>query len=677
MNSNQRDPLGLVQRRTRTKQLMNMKKSIIGWAGALAMPVALFAAGTAQAGSSTWTTPTEYPSDNTPPWPDWNDSSHWNAGIIPNGVGEIATFDALTNRLNFRITDFSNGAALPGNATSITLGQLVHTGGGRLDSRPYGPVSTIVWDNGASNAVISDTFNGEFLLAHNHTLTSTLEITRPGGQTRLQQKISGPGGIILSGNQEFVLGETGIVNTFEGGVTVLDTCRIDVRRTTATGTGAFTFTSTSTANSRITPRNNWSGGAFANKIVVEAGGFGWIRDEGGDPDREFSGALTGGGAMKLDSRNSLWMFTGTNMLSGTLTVVGDGAADLLYGVAGVFNTNSSIVLDNAAVFHITAADVFDDSATVTLDATSFFNVGTGLNEGIGSGLLTVDGAVIADGAYTNAEPWIEGDGTITVGASGSFPLTITPAVSPATGYDLKWESQAGMLYDVLSTGDLSEPLVDWDVVEAGIVATPDENTKNVTPVESSLFFRVREYPPPPVELWSENFDLASAPTLPVGWESGAYAGNAGTTAWILGIPTGAATGPSTAFSPDNCVGTNIAGDYLTDANIWLRTPAIDLTGETGAKVVFKEWVDIDDFNLLDIGTVRILDADDLPGTVTVLAVVAANIQGLDPIGWVELSADIPDALGNIVVEFLFESDNDPTDDSSGWYIDDVAVTVDP
>ena len=261
-----------------------------------------------------------------------------------------------------------------------------------------------------------------------------------------------------------------------------------------------------------------------------------------------------------------------------------------------------------------------------------------------------------------------------MGAASFFALTIAP---DGSDLDFGWASQAGMLYRLKSSADLGIDFSSWDLVAEDLPATAPLGTTTIPkPGDARLFYRMEEYPAPPVTVFSENFDLASAPTLPAGWDSGAYAGDAGTTAWILGIPTGAATGPSAAFSPDNCVGTNIAGDYLIDANIWLRTPAIDLTGETGAQVVFKEWVDIDDFNLLDIGTVRVLDADDLP-TVNVLAVVAANIQGLDPAGWVELSADIPNALGNIVVEFLFESDSDPTEDSSGWYIDDVAVTVDP
>ena len=93
-------------------------------------------------------------------------------------------------------------------------------------------------------------------------------------------------------------------------------------------------------------------------------------------------------------------------------------------------------------------------------------------------------------------------------------------------------------------------------------------------------------------------------------------------------------------------------------------------------LVFQQWVDMDDFEVADSGTVRILDAAGLPGTVTELAVVETGITGLDPAGWTEFSAELPgEAIGkSIVVEFLFVSDDDATIMAPGWYIDDVLVT---
>ena len=119
------------------------------------------------------------------------------------------------------------------------------------------------------------------------------------------------------------------------------------------------------------------------------------------------------------------------------------------------------------------------------------------------------------------------------------------------------------------------------------------------------------------------------------------------------------------------------------SDIWLRTPPIDLSTASGATLTFQHWVDIDPFEtagvVADKGTVRVLDASALP-TVSVLETLGAPITGLDPAGWVGFSADFTAAsLGkSVVLEFVFVSDND--DDSgnqvsSGWYLDDVMVTV--
>ena len=82
---------------------------------------------------------------------------------------------------------------------------------------------------------------------------------------------------------------------------------------------------------------------------------------------------------------------------------------------------------------------------------------------------------------------------------------------------------------------------------------------------------------------------------------------------------------------------------------------------------------MDEFNDLDRGTVRVLDA----ATLVELAVVEAVITGLGALDWDEFSADLPaEALGKIVLlEFQFVSDGDDIFDASGWYIDDVVVTI--
>jgi hypothetical protein len=108
----------------------------------------------------------------------------------------------------------------------------------------------------------------------------------------------------------------------------------------------------------------------------------------------------------------------------------------------------------------------------------------------------------------------------------------------------------------------------------------------------------------------------------------------------------------------------------------LRTPAIDLSTAMAATVIFQQWVDMDEFLNLDHGAVRVLVASGLPGTVTELGVVQADITGFLN-GWAEFSAELPAAaLGqSIVLEFGFRSDGDDVVAAAGWYIDDVVVTI--
>ncbi|HIG26346.1 MAG TPA: hypothetical protein EYQ50_00540 [Verrucomicrobiales bacterium] len=263
-----------------------------------------------------------------------------------------------------------------------------------------------------------------------------------------------------------------------------------------------------------------------------------------------------------------------------------------------------------------------------------------------------------------------------LGLLASFEILSVSYDPPLQEITLSWESQPGMLYNLRSSPNLMGDISTWALVEGNIPATPDINTKTVPrPDDSVLFYRVEQFPKPPVTALSEDFD--ASPNLPAGWTAGANVGDTGTTNWELGNPAGG-PGPSSANSGANCIGTNLASNYGISSDIWLRSPAaIDLTTATRATLVFHQWVDMDDYDLGDTGTVRVLDAAGLPGVVTELAVVRKNIQGLAPAGWVEFSAKLPAAaLGKTVaLEFRFVSDFVLDADESGWYIDDVVVTV--
>jgi hypothetical protein len=208
------------------------------------------------------------------------------------------------------------------------------------------------------------------------------------------------------------------------------------------------------------------------------------------------------------------------------------------------------------------------------------------------------------------------------------------------------------------------------LVEGNTPADPPTNAKVIRrPGGPTRFYRIEEFPPPPLTLFSENFD--GGPELPAGWETGANTpSDTGTTRWEPGDPTGGSlTGPQGANSAPNCVGTNIATDYGTDTDIWLRSPGtIDLTTANAATLVFQQFRDIE--ALFDLGLIRVLKASDGSQLGPDLRNPTDGTGG-----WEKITADLPsEALGEIIkLEFSFQADN--FGNQAGWYIDDVTVTI--
>ena len=143
----------------------------------------------------------------------------------------------------------------------------------------------------------------------------------------------------------------------------------------------------------------------------------------------------------------------------------------------------------------------------------------------------------------------------------------------------------------------------------------------------------------------------------------------GNTNWERGSPNGS-TGPLTgADGSANAWCTNL-GDYGTDSDISLRSPAIDLTGVVAAELSFEAYRDGDGFG--DFASVRFLRAAD---QVQLGAETSIDMTTFD-INWTVQTIPVEaEAIGeSIMIEFNFVSDSSP-DVFSGLSIDNVVVSV--
>nr|NIP96957.1 hypothetical protein [Akkermansiaceae bacterium] len=126
--------------------------------------------------------------------------------------------------------------------------------------------------------------------------------------------------------------------------------------------------------------------------------------------------------------------------------------------------------------------------------------------------------------------------------------------------------------------------------------------------------------------------------------------------------------PESAHSGSSCFGTNLGDNYGLDAEIWLRSPPIDLSDAGSATLNYFQFIDIEEG--FDSGKVTVLDA----GDGSELAVLRETVDGTSG-GWELISRKLPaEALGKTIrIEFRFFSDD--IQNFPGWYIDDVEVTI--
>ncbi|MFC7335965.1 hypothetical protein ACFQY0_02145 [Haloferula chungangensis] len=356
-------------------------------------------------------------------------------------------------------------------------------------------------------------------------------------------------------------------------------------------------------------------------------------------DDEFRVAIQVGG---------VWYASNPALNDGQIDSGAAGMTPLSFEPASFSNASNWLTIDNATV---------GATAPISLGSAPAGNL---------------SGAVTAFGLYLAAGTDDEADGDHV--RFDNFTITTQEIVDTPTlkiesdGTDLvfRWDSEDGKLYNLRSATTLSDPTSEWPIYDGhgDIVATSPTNTLRVAqPANPTRFFVIEEFDAPPVTVFSDDLESGSS-----NWSTSSI-GNSGTD-WQLGTPT--EVGPSSANSGSNCFGTNISGDYGSNADVSLRSTLIDLSSARGATLSFSYYLEGDpnpDGAPFDTATLNILDSND-----DVLAVV--EVLGNETTSdWTSYSKALPaNVLGQPVkIEFRFVSDG--IMNAPGWYLDDVAVSV--
>ncbi len=152
-----------------------------------------------------------------------------------------------------------------------------------------------------------------------------------------------------------------------------------------------------------------------------------------------------------------------------------------------------------------------------------------------------------------------------------------------------------------------------------------------------------------------------------GWTHGATSGNDD---WEIGVPAGLGGGswsdPAAAFSGTRCAGTDLGlvgdGAYSASSHMWLRSPPIDCTGQTGLRLRFRRWLTCDG-GITDLLMIRVA------GTLAWINPFAPTLDN----GWLVYEVPVAQADNQPAVVIEFSLSSDTTYEYGGWNLDDVEL----
>jgi hypothetical protein len=267
-----------------------------------------------------------------------------------------------------------------------------------------------------------------------------------------------------------------------------------------------------------------------------------------------------------------------------------------------------------------------------------------------------------------------------VGPSAApFQFRIAASTSNPGACDFDWDSQSGKVYDLVTSTDLATPVPTWPVYDpdgpggnapyGGIPAVGTTTTLTDVPRDGAKrFFAMVERDAPPLFSWDFEGD-----------DNGGFSTTGTPNDWAWGTPNSnndfglvLTTGNGGSVK---CWATNLgaggippAGVIDPTANSILRSPNLDLSGITGARLRFAAAYDFKAGDQIEI-VIRNAATDEAIGA----PIIPINTTTSAVSGWTTLGPFDLSAADNthVYLEFRYMGS-----DSSyiGLYIDDVGVT---
>jgi hypothetical protein len=260
-----------------------------------------------------------------------------------------------------------------------------------------------------------------------------------------------------------------------------------------------------------------------------------------------------------------------------------------------------------------------------------------------------------------------------------FQVRIAPSASGPGACDFEWESQVGKVYDLVTSTDLATPVSSWPVYDpdgpggnapyGGIPAVGTTTTLTEVPRDGAKrFFAMVERDAPPLFSWDFEGD-----------DNGGFTTTGTPNDWAWGTPNSdnsigliLTTGNGGSAK---CWATNLgvggpppSGVINPAANSILRSPNIDLTGITGARLGFAAAYDLLAGDEVEIVIRNAATGDPIGAPISPINTTSSAVSGWTTLGPFDLSAA---DNTQVYLEFRHKGYNNLY---IGLYIDDVVVT---